>query len=201
MDACYPLCLFDEQVALWPLEATHAEALYESGKDSALWHLSAMRVASLEDMRALVATFLADQSAGTALPFVIVERQGQRIIGSTQIHSIVRAYRQVEVGKTWLAADWWSTGINTACKYLLLAHCFETLQCLRVQFRVDGRNLRSQQALERIGAQWEGRLRHNAILPDGFVRDTVYYSILLEEWLACKDKLMQRLHQQRTREA
>jgi RimJ/RimL family protein N-acetyltransferase len=104
-------------------------------------------------------------------------------------YSLSQEHRHGEIGKTWLSPHTWGTHLNTECKYLLLRHCFETLQMLRVQFRTDGRNVRSQRAVERLGAMREGVLRYNWILPDGYVRDTVYYSILLEEWPASKHRL------------
>jgi RimJ/RimL family protein N-acetyltransferase len=83
----------------------------------------------------------------------------------------------------------WRTAVNTECKYLLLRHCFETLGMIRVQLKTDARNLRSQRAIERLGAVREGVLRHHRVLPDGYLRDSVYYSILSGEWPAVRARL------------
>jgi RimJ/RimL family protein N-acetyltransferase len=189
MQQIRPISFIGKRAKLIPLEESHIPTLYETGRDPILWQHSALRVASLEDMRQLVLSFLRDQEHGEALPFTIIDQSTQQIVGSTQFHTISLAHRSLEIGKTWLSPEVWGTHINTECKYLLLRHCFETLEMLRVQFRTDARNVRSQRAVERLGATREGILRHNAILPDGYVRDTVYYSLLLEEWPASKARL------------
>jgi RimJ/RimL family protein N-acetyltransferase len=184
-----PITLVGKRAKLVPLEEAHIPALHETGHDPLIWQHSALRGASLEEMRQLVRSFLHDQERGEALPFTIIDQSTQQMVGSTQFHTISHTHRNLEIGKTWLAPQVWGTHLNTECKYLLLRHCFETLEVLRVQFRTDARNVRSQRAIERLGAQKEGILRHNAILPDGYVRDTVYYSLLLEEWPASKANL------------
>ena len=111
----------------------------------------------------------------------------------TSLFDIRRAERALEIGYTWLAPACHRTSINTAAKLLLLTHCFETLGCDRVQLKTDARNLVSQRAIERLGATREGVLRRHQKLPDGFVRDTVFYSILPDEWPAIKTRLSARL--------
>src|SRR5882724_5397197 len=175
-----PVELAGIRARLVPLKEAHIPALYETGQDREIWKYSALRVTTLEEMSHLIHTFLEDQQRGEALPFTIIDLADHRIVGCTQLHSLSQEHRHGEIGKTWLSPHTWGTHLNTECKYLLLRHCFETLQMLRVQFRADGRNVRSQRAVERLGATREGVLRHNQILSDGHVRDTVYYSILLE---------------------
>lgn len=184
-----PASFIGKRAKLIPLQESHIPALYETGREAVLWQHSALRVASLDDMRQLVLSFLRDQERGEALPFTIIDQNTEQIVGSTQFHTISHAHRNLEIGKTWLSPEVWGTHLNTECKYLLLCHCFEILEVLRVQFRTDARNVRSQRAIERLGAIKEGILRHNAILPDGYVRDTIYYSLLLEEWPASKARL------------
>jgi RimJ/RimL family protein N-acetyltransferase len=184
-----PVELEGVRAKLVPLQEAHIPALYETGHDEELWKYSALHATTLEEMSHLVHTFLEDQRRGQALPFAIIDLANHQMVGSTQLHSLSQEHRHGEIGKTWLSAHTWGTHLNTECKYLLLRHCFETLQMLRVQFRTDGRNLRSQRAVERLGATREGVLRHNWVLSDGHIRDTVYYSILLEEWPVCKHRL------------
>ncbi|MCX6378392.1 MAG: GNAT family protein, partial [Armatimonadetes bacterium] len=129
------------------------------------------------------------QEAGTEVVFVIVDKETGQAVGSTRFMDISAPNRGLEIGWTWLAPDVWRTRINTECKYLLLEHCFETLGAVRVQLKTDSRNLRSQKAMERLGAVREGVLRRHRILQDGYVRDSVYYSILPQEWEEVKKRL------------
>jgi N-acetyltransferase len=97
--------------------------------------------------------------------------------------------RNVEIGWTWLSPDFWRTSVNTECKYLLLRYCFEDLKVIRVQFSISGQNLRSQRAVERIGAQKEGVFRKHRIKPDGSIHDNIFYSIIDTEWPNVKENL------------
>ena len=123
------------------------------------------------------------------LPFAVIYLESGRVAGATRYLNIAPAYHGLEIGGTWYGADFRRTMVNTECKYLLLQHAFETLGCIRVQFKTDLRNTRSQRAIERIGAKREGVLRNHMILPDGRYRDSVFYSILDSEWFEVKKKL------------
>jgi RimJ/RimL family protein N-acetyltransferase len=116
-----------------------------------------------------------------------------RVAGATRYLNIVPEFRGLEIGGTWYGLGFQRTAVNTECKYLLLQYAFETLSCIRVQFKTDSRNVRSQRAIERIGAKHEGILRNHMILPDGRFRDSVYYSILDNEWPGVKDNLAKKL--------
>lgn len=102
-------------------------------------------------------------------------------------------HHQLEIGGTWYAVDYQGTGVNTECKYLLLKYAFEKLDCIRVQFKTDLRNIRSQKAIERLGSKKEGVLRNHMITPEGEIRDSVYYSILAIEWPLVKTGLEEKL--------
>ncbi len=123
-----------------------------------------------------------------------MDQQSDKIVGSTRFLDISISHRHAEIGWTWLAPHVWRTRINTECKYLLLRHGFETLDLIRVQLKTDRRNLTSQQAIERIGGQKEGILRKHRIMPNGYIRDSVYYSILDEEWPLVKTRLQRILN-------
>jgi len=110
-------------------------------------------------------------------------------VGSTRFLNISIQNRNLEIGSTWLSPTVWRTRINTECKYLLLKHCFETLGTIRVQLKTDSRNVRSQRSIERLGAVKEGVLRNHMIMPDGYLRDSVVYSIIDKEWVQVKNKL------------
>lgn len=176
-------------VRLVPIRREHVQGLFEAGNKPEIWTYMFMKVRSLEDMGKIVEDALESMKAGTEFTYTIVDQQSDRIVGSTRMYDYVPKHRQLEIGSTWLTPDVWRTALNTECKYLLLKYCFETLHLLRVQLKTDGRNLRSQRAIERLGATQEGVLRKHRVLPDGYVRDTVMYSILHDEWDAVKSKL------------
>jgi RimJ/RimL family protein N-acetyltransferase len=181
--------LAGKRAKLLPMEREHAQALYEAGQHPEIWAYMPIRITTPEEMERFVEQALKAKAEGTEFPFVIVDQETGRIVGSTRFLDISLPNRHLEIGWTWHSPDVWRTRINTECKYLLLRHCFETLDLLRVQLKTDGRNLRSQRAIERIGGIKEGVLRRQRILHDGYVRDTVYYSILAEEWPDVKTRL------------
>ncbi|SDX45991.1 GNAT family N-acetyltransferase [Paenibacillus sp. CF384] len=188
-----PITLTGSKVELIPMTVGHVEGIYEAGRYPEIWTLTAGAIATLDDAKADVNKAL---SQSAALPFVIVDRTTGRIVGSTKLFDISIANRGLEIGSTWLTPSVWRTAINTECKYLLLRHCFETLGTIRVQLKTDSRNTRSQQAIERLGAVKEGVLRNHMIYPNGYVRDSVYYSILDREWPAIKERLQSLLNPQ-----
>ncbi|MDP5275865.1 GNAT family N-acetyltransferase [Chengkuizengella axinellae] len=171
-----------ERVKLIPMSEEHASALYEAGKEEKVWDYMPRKVSNYKDMQALVKEALKDKENESSLPFVIVDLQTKQVVGSTRFTHIEMGHRHLEIGWTWLNPAVWGTRVNTECKYLLLKYCFEELKLVRVQLKADARNRRSLQAIERIGAKKEGVLRKERILPDGFIRDAVYYSIIQEEW-------------------
>jgi RimJ/RimL family protein N-acetyltransferase len=185
-----PVSLLGRVVDLVPLERTHVPGLTAAGKDDAIWQLMPYGpVTNEERMTWFVEQVLARQSRGTDLPFAVIERSSGQVVGCTRYLDIQPANRGLEIGGTWYAVAHQRTGVNTECKFLLLRHAFETLGSIRVQFKTDLRNERSQRALERIGATREGVLRQNLIMPDGYYRSSVYYSILEQEWPGVKAHL------------
>ncbi|USK72233.1 GNAT family N-acetyltransferase [Peribacillus asahii] len=190
-----PVKLIGERVILLPLEVHHIQELFDAGNNPDIWAYMPMKVQSIEDMKRLVDGALQAREQGSEFPFAIFDRDLEKIVGSTRFLDISIPNQSLEIGWTWLSPTVWRTRINTECKYLLLKHCFETLGALRVQIKTDGRNVRSQKAIERIGAVKEGVLRRNRILYDGFVRDSVYYSVIDREWEKVKDKLESMLRE------
>ncbi|PQV63480.1 Protein N-acetyltransferase, RimJ/RimL family [Abditibacterium utsteinense] len=181
--------LSGERVQLEPLRLQHAPALWEAAQTPENFEFFFRRMASLVDIEAFIEQGLELQDRGVALPFAIHDLESGQLVGSTRFHDFSGPDRAVEIGATWLSSAVWRTRINTECKFLLLRHAFETLDLVRVCLKTDARNQRSQRAIERIGAQKEGVLRQHMILPDGFVRDSVYYSILDSEWPDVKSRL------------
>jgi RimJ/RimL family protein N-acetyltransferase len=123
------------------------------------------------------------------VPWAIMDRRTGEAVGGTTYLDIAPADKRVEIGATWHGKAFWRTAINTECKFLLLRHAFETLGCNRVQLKTDLRNERSQAAIARLGAVREGVLRSQMVMPDGWVRDTVMFSIIKAEWPAVKEGL------------
>jgi len=184
-----PVVLTGTRAKLVPMESSHVGALYEAGRSPEIWPYMPISVRTPDDMRRLVREALRAREGGTEFPFVTVDQASTRVVGSTRFLEIAPAHRGIEIGWTWLSPELWRTSINTECKYLLLRHCFEVLGAIRVQLKTDARNVRSQTAIERIGGVREGVLRHHRIMPDGYLRDSVYYSILVEEWPPVKARL------------
>ncbi|HEX4208132.1 MAG TPA: GNAT family protein [Ktedonobacteraceae bacterium] len=196
MQQIAPVVLSGRTVRLVPLRMQHASALFEVAQDQDIWaYMPARPDSSLAAMEASIQQTLAAQQAGRELPFAIVRLEDDRVVGSTRYLDIVPQHRGLEIGWTWLGATARRTSINTECKYLLLGYAFETLGAIRVQLKTDSRNLRSQQAIERLGAIKEGTLRNHIIMPDGYYRHTVYYSIIESEWPQVKARLEARLSQ------
>ena len=185
-----PVTLTGGIVRLVPLSFEHLADLTAAGKEENIWaYMRYGIVDSPDKMRAMIEDLLGRQAQGTDLPFTVIHLASGKAIGMTRYLNIEISNRAVEIGGTWYTPDFQRTGVNTECKYLLLRHAIEDLGCIRVQFKTDLRNVRSQTAIERIGAVREGVLRNQVILPDGFIRSSVYYSILAEEWPQVKTHL------------
>ncbi len=182
-----PVVLRGEGVRLEPLQPEHANGLYTRGRTAADWsYLPRPCFIDLADAR----QWIDEANAPDQLAFAIVETGKDRVVGSTRYLNIRREHRALEIGWTWLGQEWQRTGINTETKLLLLSHAFERLGCVRVEFKTDARNLRSQRALERIGATREGVLRNHMIVQGNYVRDSVYFSVIDAEWPRVKERLM-----------
>jgi RimJ/RimL family protein N-acetyltransferase len=188
-----PVVLEGKQIRLEPLSLDHWAPLCEVGLDPEIWRLTASLVQTRNDMRRYIETALAWQRDGTALPFVLVEKPSMKAVGSTRYANVDHRHRRIEIGWTWMAPAWQRTGLNTEAKFLLLQHAFETLSCIRVEFKTDAVNMKSRTALLRIGAKEEGTLRRHMIVPSGRVRDTVYYSVIAEEWPEVRAALEKKL--------
>jgi len=190
----HPLTLTGKIIRLQPLSEEHLADLVLVGLDENIWRFMMYGdICTAVDLSGWVKDILGRQARGTDLPFTVVYLKSGRAIGCTRYLDIHPEHRKVEIGGTWYGKDYQGTGVNAEAKYLLLRHAFETLGCIRVQFKTDTRNLRSQRAIERIGAIKEGVLRDHMILPDGTVRSSVYYGILEREWPAVKSRLERRL--------
>ena len=176
-------------IRLEPLRPDHLDGLCEAGLDPELWRLTVSQIRTRTDMERYVEEAFADQRAGSALPFATVWRETGRVIGSTRFGNASPPNRRVEIGWTWLARPWQRTGANTEAKYLMLRHAFEHWRCIRVELKPSALNQRSRAAILRIGAREEGILRHHMINQDGSLRDSVYFSLLADEWPEARRRL------------
>jgi N-acetyltransferase len=174
---------------LRPLLAGHAAALLDAARDGELWKLKVSVIPGPETVVSYIAAALAGREAGTVMPFVIVRRRDDRIVGSTRFWKIDLVNRKLEIGHSWLSASMQRTGLNTEAKYLLLAYAFDVMRCVRVQFTTDELNEKSRAAILRIGAKQEGIVRHERIMPDGRKRNSVRFSIIDSEWAGVRDGL------------
>ena len=182
-----PVVLAGEGVRLEPLQQAHAQGLYNRGRSADDWrYMPRACFIDMPDVRQWIDEALATPRQ---LPFAVVETGKDKVVGSTRYLNIRSEHRSLEIGWTWLGQEWQRTGINTRAKLLLLTHAFERLGCLRVAFKADGRNLRSQRALERIGATREGALRKHMIVQGGYARDSVYFSVIDSDWPQVKERL------------
>lgn len=194
MDKILPVTLTGDIVRLEILSRRHVPGLTDAGQDDNIWkHMVYGAIRTQSQMLELVDELIYRQEQGTDLPFAVIHIPTNQAIGMTRFMDIRLPDRALEIGGTWYATSYQRTSVNTETKLLLLTHAFEVIGCIRVQFKTDLRNVRSQQALERIGAVREGILRSHMILPDGHIRDSVYYSIIASEWPAVKDHLISKL--------
>ncbi len=185
-----PVTLTGKHVRLEPMRESHIPALAVAGSDPQLWQFMLYGNLSLPGaMAAWVREMLARQAKGADLPFTVIHLPSGQVAGATRYLNIDHPNRGLEIGGTWYAPHFQRTAVNTECKYLLLRHAFETLGCIRVQFKADSRNERSLRGIERIGAVREGVLRNHMILPDGTYRHSVFYSIIESEWPQVKAHL------------
>lgn len=193
-----PVVLTGKHVRLEPLSEAHVPGLTEIGSGQDFWNFMLYGDIQTEaDMRNWVLDIMARGKRGTDLPFAVIHLASGRAAGATRYLNILPRDRGLEIGGTWYGTEFQRTAVNTECKYLLLTHAFETLGCIRVQLKTDLLNVRSQKAIERIGAVREGVLRNHMILPDGRIRHSVFYSIIDSEWEGVKKRLEEMLIRER----
>ena len=189
-----PVVLCGRWLTLEPIDARHAPDLFQVMQDDEVCrYLFWSPPRNLDETQTLVREARDLMTRGESIVFAQIWNETGRCVGSTRLLDVRPADRQVEIGSTFLARSLWRTPANTESKFLFLTHCFEKLGCVRVALKTDGRNVRSQEAIARLGASREGVLRKHMSIK-GFQRDTVYYSILDSEWPAVKRRLAQRLH-------
>ena len=188
MRAPEPLVLVGDHATLEPLTAAHAADLARAADDPEVWRWLRAEPSSVQAMAALVEAAVADPDRVAWA--VVVDGVA---VGSTSYLDIDLAVGALEIGWTWYGRQVWGTRVNPQCKLLLLGHAFDDLRAGRVSLKTDSLNTRSRSAVLRLGASYDGTLRHHRVRPDGTVRDSAYFSILAAEWPAVRDGLLARL--------
>lgn len=178
-----------EHAWLVPLRSEHADALAEGAAEGELWKIWYTNVPKPEDMAGEIAKRLAKQASGGCLPFAVIDPATRSAVGMTCYWSVDAEAKRVEIGATWYRRSVQRSPLNTECKRMLLAHAFETLDCIAVEFRTHFLNQQSRRAIERVGARLDGVLRNHIRDKNGDLRDTCVYSIIASEWPAVRTHL------------
>lgn len=186
-----PVVLEGRTVRLEPLSTAHAAGLAQAC-DEEMFRFFPVYPASFDEagLRDYIALRTATPST---VAFAIVHLETGEAIGSSSYFDIRPNDRGLEIGHTWIKREYRGTKVNPESKLLMFGHAFETLGAVRVQQKTDLRNVQSQRAMLKMGCVQEGVLRHNMVMPDGYVRDSVFFSVLAEEWPKVKAGLLARL--------
>jgi len=177
------IILENEMARLQPLRMEDSKNLLKvATEDKNLIRYSPAQIYNEEFLKEYVSKSIRERKAGSRYSFSIFDKVRNAYAGSTSFLNISNADGRLEIGGTWIGKSFQRTGLNRNCKFLLLAFAFDQLGAERVEFKTDERNHASRTAIEKIGGQLEGVLRSHTVLPDGFRRNTVYYSILKDEW-------------------
>lgn len=184
-----PVTLEGRHVQLVPLAPAHRDDLIEAVRDGELWRLWYTSAPEPDAVGAEIDRRLALHRTGTMLPFAVIAPESGRAVGMTTYMNVDTVNHRVEIGSTWYAARVQRTPLNTEAKLMLLAHAFEALGCIAVEFRTHILNRQSRRAIERLGAKLDGILRSHQVARDGSLRDTCVYSIVAPEWPAVRAHL------------
>ncbi|OGT38674.1 MAG: hypothetical protein A3F12_04615 [Gammaproteobacteria bacterium RIFCSPHIGHO2_12_FULL_38_14] len=176
-----PITLTTDHIQLEILNQSHFNELNIVSQDERIWKYTTANVMG-DGFARWFNKAIQDFQAGNCLPFVVRRLSDKKLLGSTRYYHIDRRHHRLCIGYTWLIPEVWETYVNSECKYLLLKHAFEDLNVNRVEFMADARNLRSRAAIKKLGAREEGILRQHMILENGYVRDSIVFSIIKSEW-------------------
>lgn len=189
------IVLETDNVKLIPLNIDHKNDLLiatEDGNLSDLWFTS---VPNRQNIDSYLEKVIKEFEEDKGLAFVVIDKKSNKIIGTTRYTNAKPEHRRLEIGFTWYAKSFQKTFVNSECKLLLLTHAFEVLNAIAIEFRTHWYNFPSRNAIERLGAKYDGVLRNHQIATDGTIRDTVVYSIIESEWKSCKRSLIFRIEE------
>lgn len=188
-----PVTLRSPRVTLAPLDQCYSEELIAAVNDGELFKLWYTSVPAPEGMGPEIDRRLSQLATGATVPFAIIDNATGRAVGMTNYLNIDAVNRRVEIGGTWYRKSVQRTELNTHAKLLLLAHAFESLSCIGVEFRTHFLNHQSRRAIERLGAKLDGILRSHQLAANGTLRDTCVYSIIASEWPTVRAHLIWQL--------
>ena len=191
MDFSAQIVLENSRVRLRPLELTDFEALKAVAFDADIWQYTLTRGDDAVSLAAYLRQAVEAREQGLRYPFAIIDRETGELAGSTSYYNVAEADQRLSIGYTWVGTRFQRSGLNRACKHLLLCHAFGQLNCERVELETDARNHKSRTAMARMGATEEGTLRSHRLTQGGVRRDTVIFSIIRPEWPALRNSTFQ----------
>ena len=191
MDFSAPIVIENSRVRLRPLELTDFESLKAIAFDAELWKYTLTRADDAVSLAAYIRQAVEDRQQGRRYPFAIIDRETGELAGSTSYYNDVEADLRLSIGYTWVGTKFQRSGLNRACKHLLLSHAFCQLRYERVELETDSRNQKSRTAMARMGATEEGTLRSHRVTQGGIRRDTVIFSIVRSEWSGLRQTVFQ----------
>ena len=192
MDFSTNLVLENNRVRLRPLEAGDFEALKAVAMDADLWTYTLTRADDVVSLAAYIRQAIEAREQGLRYPFAIIDRETGQLAGSTSYYNVVPADQRLSIGYTWVGTVFQRSGLNRACKHLLLSYAFDGLNYERVELETDARNHKSRTAMARMGATEEGTLRSHRPTQGHIRRDTVIFSIVRPEWPGLRTSMFQQ---------
>jgi RimJ/RimL family protein N-acetyltransferase len=174
--------LKNEKVILRPLSLTDEDLLWPIAQEKELWLYGIKDLSVPGELRKYIEDAISDREKGSTIVFIVIEAKTGKVAGCTRLAEISWKDERGQIGWTWIGKEFQGSGLNAAMKYEILKYGFEVLNLNRIEFKADERNLQSRRAMEKIGAKYEGTLRQHIKIKDGFIRNSVFYSILKSEW-------------------
>lgn len=188
------IVLENQRALLRPLQPGDLENLMPpASSDPLLLQYSRAPINTPELLQQFIDESLQERKNGIRYPLVIFDKGAPAYAGSTSFAAVSNKDGRLEIGWTWFGKSFQRTGLNRNVKFLMLRYAFEALRFERVELKTDERNQQSRLAIEKIGGRFEGILRSHVLMPDGFRRNTVYYSILKSEWPAIKKDIFKNI--------
>jgi len=189
------IVLETNNIKLLPISESHKADLLIASTDGNLSELWFTSIPTKNNIDNYIAKAIEDYNQDKGLAFVVIDKNTNRIIGTTRYTNATPEHRRLEIGYTWYSKTFQKTYVNSECKLLLLTHAFEELKAIAVEFRTNWYNFPSRNAIARLGAKQDGVIRNHQIMSDGSFRDTVIFSIIESDWKACKHSLNYKIEQ------
>lgn len=181
------IVLENARAKLTPLKEKDFDQLDTIAYEPQIWKLGMSNIKAPADLKNYIHIAISERERKQSYPFLIFDKEKNTVAGSTRFGNISFDHKRLEIGWTWMHPDFQGTGLNKACKFLLLQYSFETLFFNRVELKTDLLNQQSQKAMRKIGAKEEGIFRKHQITSEGRIRDSVFFSIINNEWEQLKN--------------